>query len=202
MSTERVIAALERYAPGAGRREGERAAPRCWTPAGAREDLPAALAAIDIALWDLAGPRAGRPVAALLTDVPAASVPVNATLSGARPRAGAPSRPRGPCRRGFTCLKLKVGVGDDAGRRGGGRGPRPARMPRCAWTRTAPGACEEAVRSDRRARSRGPRARRGAHARPARGPRGARARGGAGRDRRDRRASPVRWRRGSPTPCA
>ena len=34
----------------------------------AADDLPQALAAVDMALWDRAGHRAGRPVARLLTD--------------------------------------------------------------------------------------------------------------------------------------
>ena len=79
------------------------------------DDLPAAIAAIDIALWDLAGRRAGRPIAALLTDVPASSVPVNATIS-ADDRAGAAEQAARAVQDGFTCLKLKVGIGDDAGR--------------------------------------------------------------------------------------
>jgi L-alanine-DL-glutamate epimerase-like enolase superfamily enzyme len=78
-------------------------------------DLPQALAAIDMALWDRAGRRAGKPVAALLTDEPAASVPVNATLS-AVDRAGAAEQAAAAVREGFGCIKLKVGVGDDAGR--------------------------------------------------------------------------------------
>jgi len=45
----------------------------------AAADVPHALAAIDMALWDRAGRRAGRPVAALLTDRPLERVPVNAT---------------------------------------------------------------------------------------------------------------------------
>lgn len=79
------------------------------------EDLPQALAAIDLALWDRAGRRAGAPVAALLTDDPAAEVAVNATLS-ATDRAGAVDEAEQAIARGFRCLKLKVGVGDDAGR--------------------------------------------------------------------------------------
>jgi L-alanine-DL-glutamate epimerase-like enolase superfamily enzyme len=81
----------------------------------AADDLPVALAAIDLALWDRAGRRAGKPVAALLTDVPASGVPVNATIS-ALDRAGAAEQAARAVREGFTCLKLKVGVGDDAGR--------------------------------------------------------------------------------------
>ncbi len=38
------------------------------------DDLPQALAAIDMALWDRAGRRAGKPVAELLTDDPAGEV--------------------------------------------------------------------------------------------------------------------------------
>jgi L-alanine-DL-glutamate epimerase-like enolase superfamily enzyme len=79
------------------------------------EDLPAALAAIDLALWDRAGRRAQLPVAALLTDDAATHVPVNATLSSLD-RAGAAEEAARAVREGFQCLKLKVGVGDDAGR--------------------------------------------------------------------------------------
>jgi L-alanine-DL-glutamate epimerase-like enolase superfamily enzyme len=78
-------------------------------------DLPQALAAIDLALWDRAGRRAGKPVAALLTDEPAQSVPVNATLT-ALDRAGVAEQAAAAVREGFGAIKLKVGVGDDAGR--------------------------------------------------------------------------------------
>lgn len=78
-------------------------------------ELPEALAAIDMALWDRAGKRAGRPVAALLTDEPLAAVPVNATL-GALDRAGAAAAAAAAAAEGFSCVKLKVGAGDDAGR--------------------------------------------------------------------------------------
>ena len=79
------------------------------------DDLPQALAAVDIALWDLAGRREGQPVAALLSDRPATHVEVNATLGGGD-RASAAFAAAEAVARGFTCLKLKVGVGDDAGR--------------------------------------------------------------------------------------
>lgn len=80
-----------------------------------RADVPAALAAIDMALWDRAGRRAGRSVAALLSDRHAARVPVNATLT-AEDRAGAAEQAARAVAEGFGCLKLKVGGGDDAGR--------------------------------------------------------------------------------------
>ncbi len=114
VSTDRAMTALESYAPalegGAGR-----AGAALLDACRAIDELPAALAAIDIALWDLAGRRAGKPIAALLTDVPASSVPVNATIS-AVDRAGAADQAALAVQDGFTCLKLKVGVGDDAAR--------------------------------------------------------------------------------------
>jgi L-alanine-DL-glutamate epimerase-like enolase superfamily enzyme len=78
-------------------------------------DEPVALAAVDLALWDRAGRRAGRPVAALLTDSPAGDVPVNATLS-ATDRAGAAAQAAEAAARGYECVKVKVGLGDDVAR--------------------------------------------------------------------------------------
>jgi L-Ala-D/L-Glu epimerase len=78
-------------------------------------DIPQAIAAIDLALWDRAGRREGRPVADLMTDDPLREVPVNATL-GALDRAGAFAQAVAAVEAGFGCVKVKVGVGDDAGR--------------------------------------------------------------------------------------
>jgi len=78
-------------------------------------DLPQALAAVDLALWDAAGQRAGKPVSALLTDGSLAHVPVNATI-GATDRAGAAQAAARAAEEGFACVKVKVGVGDDAAR--------------------------------------------------------------------------------------
>lgn len=78
-------------------------------------DVPHALAAIDMALWDLAGRRAGRPVAALLTDRPLDAVTVNATI-GAVDCATAATQAAQAAAAGFSCIKVKVGAGDDAGR--------------------------------------------------------------------------------------
>lgn len=78
-------------------------------------ELPEALAAVDLALWDRAGKRAGRPVAALLTEDPLEQVAVNATI-GALDRAGAAAAAARAVAEGYPCVKLKVGVGDDAGR--------------------------------------------------------------------------------------
>jgi len=78
-------------------------------------DLPQALAAIDMALWDRAGRREGRPVADLLTDVAARSVPVNATIGADDPAVAAAAARRAVVA-GYRCVKVKVGIGDDEGR--------------------------------------------------------------------------------------
>ncbi len=114
VSIERVRAALEAYRPvlmQSATANGAQLIEACRRV----EDLPAALAAIDLALWDRAGRRAGRPVAALLTDDPATEIQVNATV-GATDRAGAAEQAAHAVAQGFECVKLKVGVGDDAGR--------------------------------------------------------------------------------------
>jgi L-alanine-DL-glutamate epimerase-like enolase superfamily enzyme len=81
----------------------------------AERDLPQALAAIDLALWDHASRRTGTPLARLIDPRAVGSVPVNATI-GAEDRAGAASAAAAAVRDGFRCVKVKVGVGDDAGR--------------------------------------------------------------------------------------
>jgi len=81
----------------------------------AADDLPQALAAVDLALWDRAGRRAGLPVVALLTDAAPEHVAVNATI-GATDRAGAAASAAAARAAGYRCVKLKVGTGDDAGR--------------------------------------------------------------------------------------
>ncbi len=75
-------------------------------------DLPAAIAAVDMALWDMAGRRSGQPVCALLSDSPADSIAVNASIA-AEPPAEAAAAAREAVARGYSCVKLKVGVGDD-----------------------------------------------------------------------------------------
>ena len=93
--------------------------PRAVVAAACREAavLPQAIAAIDLALWDLEGRRQRQPVWRLLgADQPQpAPVAVNALLS-AEDRAGAAAEAAAAVAAGFACLKLKVGIGDDAGR--------------------------------------------------------------------------------------
>lgn len=77
--------------------------------------LPQAVAAIDLALWDLAGHQAGQPVWRLLGAAQAPPVSLNATI-GAIDRAGAAAAAATARAQGFRCVKVKVGAGDDAGR--------------------------------------------------------------------------------------
>jgi L-alanine-DL-glutamate epimerase-like enolase superfamily enzyme len=81
----------------------------------AERPLPQALAAIDLALWDRAARRAGSRLADLLAPGAPDAVPVNATI-GAEDRAGAAQAAERAVAAGHRCLKVKVGIGDDAGR--------------------------------------------------------------------------------------
>jgi L-Ala-D/L-Glu epimerase len=74
-----------------------------------------AVAALDMALWDLEGNRAARPVWELLGASAAEPVEVNYTIAAAD-RAGAASEAAQARAAGFRCVKAKVGIGDDAGR--------------------------------------------------------------------------------------
>ncbi len=80
-----------------------------------RAVLPQAIAAIDLALWDLAGKRAGQPVWGLLGSPEPVPVRANYTVSAAD-RAGAATQAYAARVAGYRTLKLKVGTGDDAGR--------------------------------------------------------------------------------------
>jgi o-succinylbenzoate synthase len=114
VSIERAEAALESYASVLAAGEGLNGA-QLLDACRRADELPVALAAIDLALWDRGGRIGGKPIAALLTDTPAATVPVNATI-GATDRAGAAQEAAEAVADGFRCVKLKVGVGDDAAR--------------------------------------------------------------------------------------
>ena len=144
VSIARTAAALDAYAPvlADGRAlNGAQLLDACR----AVDELPQALAAIDMALWDRAGRREGRPVAELLSDTPASSVRVNATLT-ALDRAGCAEQAAQAVAEGYGCLKLKVGVADDGGRVAAVRA---AAGPEAALRLDANGAwdVEQAVRS-------------------------------------------------------
>jgi L-alanine-DL-glutamate epimerase-like enolase superfamily enzyme len=144
VSIEEVELALERYESVLARSEGMNGVQLVDACRGV-EDLPPALAAIDLALWDRAGRLSGRPIASMITDNPASDVPVNATLS-ALDRVGVAEQAATAVRDGFACVKVKVGMGDDAGRVAAARA---AAGPETALRLDAHGAwsVEEAVRA-------------------------------------------------------
>jgi L-Ala-D/L-Glu epimerase len=76
--------------------------------------LPA-VAAIDMALWDLESRKIGQPVWQRLGARAGDAVEVNYTIAAAD-RAGAAAEAAAARAAGFRCVKLKVGLGDDAGR--------------------------------------------------------------------------------------
>jgi L-Ala-D/L-Glu epimerase len=118
VSVQRTLLALQRHARVISERQTPTAsggAAGLLEACRAADPLPQAIAAIDIALWDRAGKREQRPVCALLVDDPVPQVEVNATLS-ATDRAGAAQQAAAAAHSGFRCLKVKVGIGDDAGR--------------------------------------------------------------------------------------
>ena len=111
-----VLNALEAYAGILERADADKVRHAELLAACAEIDrLAPALSALDLALWDLAGRRAGRPVWQLLGATSAIDVEVNATIA-APDRAGAAAAAAAAARAGFRALKLKVGLGDDAGR--------------------------------------------------------------------------------------
>ena len=81
------------------------------TAAGRRLPGPAK-AAIEMAIFDLAGKASGQPVWSLLGASEAAPVLCNATLVSGEPEAVAADAERW-AQRGFSTFKLKLGTGDD-----------------------------------------------------------------------------------------
>ncbi len=109
-----VLAALASYRLVLARAAGLSHAELMAKCAGAAA-LPQALAAVDLALWDLAGQRAGLPVWELLGSKVAPVLEVNATIDALDPAAAAAAA-RDAVERGFGTLKLKVGDGEDVRR--------------------------------------------------------------------------------------
>jgi L-Ala-D/L-Glu epimerase len=115
VSSELVQAALGAHARAIAALPGDARGPEILDACRTAADLPQALAAVDLALWDRSARRAGLPVVRLLAEEFDAEVEVNATI-GALDRAGAAEAAADAVRQGFGCVKVKVGAGDDAGR--------------------------------------------------------------------------------------
>ena len=107
------------------------------TVAGRRIPAPAK-AAIEMAVFDLAGKASGRPLWSLLGATEATPVACNATLVAGPPDEVAADAERWAAR-GFTTFKLKLGAGDDVAQVRAVR-ERSAPRPASASTPTAPGA--------------------------------------------------------------
>jgi len=77
-------------------------------------ELQQAVAAVDMAIWDYRGRRAGKPAWQLLGGAPAAAAPVslNATIGAVDARSAAREAATAAAA-GFTCVKVKVGVQGD-----------------------------------------------------------------------------------------
>lgn len=100
-------AGLERAALALERGAGSTAAREAGSAPG--------MAAVDVALLDLRARQERVPVWALFTSEPLREIEVNATLA-ASDRAGVAAGAAAARAAGFSCAKVKVGIGDDAGR--------------------------------------------------------------------------------------
>jgi L-alanine-DL-glutamate epimerase-like enolase superfamily enzyme len=98
-------------------RVGEGPRDRLLAACARASKLPEALAAVDLALWDLEGRRCERPVWQLLGVQEAwdFEVAVNATIAAEDP-ATVGEQVAAARAAGFRCVKLKVALGDDAAR--------------------------------------------------------------------------------------
>jgi L-Ala-D/L-Glu epimerase len=110
VSVNRVVEALTTHASVLATDESPASEAR--VACAAADPLPQALAAVDLALWDLAGRRAGKPVSELLGARAPAPVLVNATIGAVAPAAAA-SEAAQAREAGFSCVKVKVGTPDD-----------------------------------------------------------------------------------------
>jgi L-alanine-DL-glutamate epimerase-like enolase superfamily enzyme len=110
VSLERVTQALTTYASVLATDEWPEA--DAYAACAEAEPLPQALAAVDLALWDLAGRRAGKSVSELLGVHEPLPIAVNATIGAVEPGAAA-QEARLAREAGFGCIKVKVGTPDD-----------------------------------------------------------------------------------------
>ena len=110
-----VAAALGAYAEVLRRMPADAPHAELLAACAAERDLPQALAAIDLALWDRAGRRAGRPVSRLLAADPARAVQVAVVLWSRDPVFAAAEGYRAATA-GARCVSVRVGVGDDLAR--------------------------------------------------------------------------------------
>jgi L-alanine-DL-glutamate epimerase-like enolase superfamily enzyme len=115
VSVAAVRSALDAYGAVLARASPRSTHAELLAACAAERPLPFALAAVDLALWDRAGRRTGFPVAQLIAAGAVPRVAVNETIRAAD-RASAAEAAGAAARAGFGCVKIKVGIGDDAAR--------------------------------------------------------------------------------------
>lgn len=115
VSARECLAALERQVEALEACPPDATGPQVLEAARQGDELPQALAAVDMAMWDLAGRRERRPVLELLTDRRPSRVEVNAVVGAGDPAACA-ARAREAIEAGFGCVKVKVGDAQDVER--------------------------------------------------------------------------------------
>ncbi len=115
VSNRECLAALERQVEALEACPPDARGPQALEAAAQGSALPQALAAVDLALWDLAGRRDGRPVLELLTDRRPAAVEVNATVGAGEPGVAA-AEAAAAVEAGFRCVKVKAGDPEDIDR--------------------------------------------------------------------------------------
>jgi L-alanine-DL-glutamate epimerase-like enolase superfamily enzyme len=115
VSPDEVRAALEVCRPVLAEYPGHAPVADVLARCGEATVVPQALAAIDLALWDLAGRRTAEPVWRLLGAADPQPISVNWTID-ATDRSGAALEAAQARAEGFSTVKVKVGLGDDAGR--------------------------------------------------------------------------------------
>jgi L-Ala-D/L-Glu epimerase / N-acetyl-D-glutamate racemase len=111
VSVERVLQALATHTSVLGMSEWP-AESDVRVACAEADPLPQALAAVDLALWDLAGRRAGKAVSELLGVHAPPPIRVNATIGAIEPSAAAQEALQAH-ESGFGCIKVKVGTPDD-----------------------------------------------------------------------------------------
>jgi L-Ala-D/L-Glu epimerase len=112
VSVERVLRALAAHTSEIQATDEWPSVSDVWSACAAADPLPQALAAVDLAMWDLFGRRAGKPVSELLGVAEPEPVAVNATIAAVAP-ADAAAEAAQAAALGFECLKVKVGTPDD-----------------------------------------------------------------------------------------
>lgn len=115
VSLAAVRAALEAYREVLRRMPADAPHEMMLAACAAERELPQALAAIDLALWDRAGRLAGRPVAELIDARAPRAVPVDATIGAHDPIFAAAEAYRATMA-GHRCVRVRVGIGDDEAR--------------------------------------------------------------------------------------